>query len=78
MELWVTGPLLSEPDVLCAPDQSPEAVQEVAFLVDQVSVELSPDTTVLGLADSLMVGGCDALVTVAVCVAVPPGPVQVI
>jgi hypothetical protein len=41
------------------PDQDPEAVQEVALVADQVSVELLPLATVLGLAARLMVGkGC--------------------
>jgi hypothetical protein len=39
-----------------APDQAPEAVQEVALVADQVSVELLPLVTVLGLAARLMVG----------------------
>lgn len=38
------------------PDHPPEAVHEVAWVVDQLSVELEPLATVLGLADKLTVG----------------------
>ncbi len=38
------------------PDQPPDAVQEVAFVVDQLKVELLPLTTELGLAARLTVG----------------------
>jgi hypothetical protein len=60
-----------------APDQDPEAVQEVALVADQVSVELLPLATVLGLAARLMVGKGCVTVTVADCAALPPVPVQV-
>jgi hypothetical protein len=67
-----------EPAVFSAPDQSPEAAQEVALVVDHVSVEPLPDATVVGLAASLMTGAAADTVTVADCVAEPPGPLQVI
>ena len=60
------------------PLQAPEAVQEVTFALDQVSVEEEPDFTLLGVAMRLTLGALPATVTVAVCVACPPGPVQVI
>jgi hypothetical protein len=59
------------------PDQDPEAVQEVALVADQVSVELLPLATVLGLATRLMVGTGCVTDTVADCAALPPVPVQV-
>jgi hypothetical protein len=59
-----------------APDQDPEAVQAVALVADQVSVELLPLATVLGLAARLMVGTGCVTVTVADCAALPPLPVQ--
>jgi hypothetical protein len=61
------------------PDQAPEAVQEVAFVVDQLRVELLPLTIELGLAARLTVGAGVAEVTetVAAWVALPPLPVQV-
>jgi len=59
------------------PDHEPEAAQAVAFVADHVSVELSPFTTVLGEAVSLMVAAGFALtVTVVDCVALPPEPVH--
>jgi len=45
-----------EPLVASAPDHAPEAVHEVALVDDQVSVELAPLATVLGLALRLTVG----------------------
>jgi hypothetical protein len=59
-----------------APDQDPEAVQAVALVADQVSVELLPLATVLGLAARLMVGAGCVIETVADCTALPPVPVQ--
>jgi hypothetical protein len=46
--------------------------------LDHVSVEDPPDFTLLGLALSVTLGDLPATVTVAVCVADPPGPVHVI
>jgi hypothetical protein len=60
-----------------APDHDPEAVQAVALVADQVSVELLPLATVLGLAARLMVGTGCVTDTVADCAALPPVPVQV-
>ena len=55
----VRFPVEAEPLVASAPLQPPEAVQEVAFVEDQVRVALSPLVTVLGLAESVTVGsGC--------------------
>jgi hypothetical protein len=59
------------------PLQPPAAVQEVALLLDQVSVEEAPEFTLLGLALNVTLGALPATVTVADCVADPPGPVQV-
>jgi hypothetical protein len=44
------GETASVPLVGSAPVQPPEAVQDVALLLDQVSVELLPDGIVVGLA----------------------------
>ena len=68
-----------EPLVAFEPDQAPEAVQEVAFVVDQLNVELLPLTTELGLAARLTVGAGvgEVTETVAAWVALPPLPVQV-
>jgi hypothetical protein len=59
-----------------APDQDPEAVQAVALVADQVSAELLPLATVLGLATRLTVGTGCVTETVADCTALPPLPVQ--
>ncbi len=66
-----------EPLVALVPDQAPEAVHEVALVAAQVSVELLPLATVLGLAVKVTVGMGDVTETVADCVALPPVPVHV-
>lgn len=67
-----------EPLVALVPDQAPEAVQEVALVADQVSVELAPLETVLGAVLKVTVGEGAVTETVADCVALPPPvPVQV-
>tara|TARA_B100001057_G_C22314515_1_gene743364 strand:+ start:155 stop:550 length:396 start_codon:yes stop_codon:yes gene_type:complete len=47
---------VSVPEVALAPDQAPDAEQEVALVDDQVSVESEPTTTEVGLAEKLTVG----------------------
>ena len=59
------------------PDQAPEAVQAVAFVVDQFKVAAPPLVMVLGEALRVTVGAADRIETVADCAALPPGPVQV-
>ena len=59
------------------PLQLPDAAQTVALLLDQVSVEAAPAFTVLGEAVNVTIGALVETVTVADCVADPPGPVQV-
>ena len=60
-----------------APLQPPVALQEVALVELQVSVEAAPLTTAVGLAVSVAVG-LGTMVTVAVAgVLVPPVPVHV-
>ena len=75
--MLVRLPVAAEPLTGWLPRQAPEAVQEVAFVEDQVRIELSPLATVLGLADSMMVGIGWVTETVADCEALPPAPVQV-
>jgi hypothetical protein len=75
--LAVSAPVVCEPPVAAlAPDHAPEAVQDVALVADQVSVELLPLATVLGFAEKLTVGAGVVTETVADCVALPPLPVQ--
>jgi hypothetical protein len=65
------------PLVASAPLQAPLAVQEVAFVLDHVRIEVLPEAIVAGLAESAAVGA-GATVTVALTGAVvPPAPVQV-
>ena len=60
------------------PAHAPDAVQEVALLDDQVSVDALPLRMVLGLVLKLTVTvGFALTVTVAVCAAVPPAPLHV-
>jgi hypothetical protein len=77
--LVLRAPVPALPLIGSLPDHAPEAVQAVAWVVDQVRLELPPLVTELGLAPSVTVGaGAGELtVTVADCVAVPPAPVQV-
>lgn len=52
----VTAPVLLLPLVAMAPAQAPEAVQVLALVDDQVSIEAAPLATVVGLAVSLTEG----------------------
>jgi hypothetical protein len=74
--LPVNAPVDCEPLSALVPDQSPEAVQEVAFCVDHVRVEAAPAAIVLGDALKVTNGGNAETVTVADCAAEPPSPVQ--
>jgi len=77
----VNTPVVSEPLGALLPDQAPEAVQEVAFVEDQVSVDDPPLATEVGFAASDTVGtggggGVPDTVTVADALALPPEPAQ--
>jgi hypothetical protein len=52
----VKGPVSATPLVGCEPPQPPDAVQASALVVVHVSVEASPDATVVGFAERLIVG----------------------
>jgi hypothetical protein len=73
------APVECDPLVASLPVHPPEAVQEVAFVVDQLNVELPPLTMELGLAARLTVGAGvgEVTETVAAWVALPPAPVHV-
>jgi hypothetical protein len=66
-----------DPVVAWAPVQPPEALHEVAFVDDQVSVEVAPLFTVVGLAAKVTAGAGVLTDTVADCAALPPAPLQV-
>ena len=73
----VKAPVLCEPDVAFDPLQLPDAVQEVAFVVDQVNVLPEPLPTDIGDADSETVGAAvepPETVTVALSTYVRPLP----
>ena len=70
------GPTDFDPLVASAPLQPPEAVQDAELDELQVSVELAPLDTDFGLADNVTAGDGAFTVTVAVCDAVPPAPLQ--
>jgi hypothetical protein len=59
LPLAVSAPVGWLPEVALAPDQAPEAEQEVAFVEDQVSVEDPPLATDVGFAasDTVIPGG---------------------
>jgi hypothetical protein len=75
----LSAPVDCDPLVALLPDHPPEAVQDVAWVLAQVTVELLPLAIVLGLAERVIVGAGVGVVTetVAACVALPPAPVQV-
>jgi hypothetical protein len=75
--LAVRAPVDCDPLAALLPVQAPEAVHEVAFVADQVNVELPPLATVLGLAAKATVGAGEVTETVADCDALPPLPTQV-
>jgi hypothetical protein len=70
-------PVDCEPLVARAPDQPPEAAQEVALVEDQVRVDELPLAMLVGLALKLTLGVGADTDTVRDCAAVPPAPVQV-
>ncbi len=77
VEFALSGPVDFEPLEPRVPDHAPEAVQELAFRLLQVSMAAPPGATVLGSARSVTWGAPTLTVTVADWVAEPPGPVQV-
>lgn len=70
------APVACDPLTALVPDQAPEAVHDVALVAVQVSVELPPLATELGLAAKVTVGVGEVTETVADCEALPPLPVQ--
>ncbi len=72
----LTAPVEAVPPVGSAPVHPPDAVQDVAFVVFQLSIAAAPLATLDGLAVRLTVG-CGTTVTVAEPCRDPPPPVQV-
>ena len=75
-EVLVSAPVDCAPVTALAPDQAPEATQEVACVDDHVSIALLPLFTVLGATLSETVGAEALMETVADCAALPAVPVQ--
>jgi hypothetical protein len=77
----VNAAVVALPLSVCDPLQPPKAVQEVALVVVQVSVEVPPVATLVGFAvnDTVGDGGIAVTVTLAVAAAgvVPLAPAQV-
>jgi hypothetical protein len=73
----VSAAVLVEPLAASVPLHPPDAVQEVALVDDQVSVDFAPLATVVGLAVNVTVGAALVTATVADCDALPPLPVHV-
>ena len=76
MAVAVRAPVDDEPLTPLVPDQAPEAVQAVACVDDHVRDAALPWVIELGLALKLTMGADCLTETVAVCTALPPGPVQ--
>ena len=72
----LNAPVDCVPDVALLPDQPPDAVQPVAFVVLHVRVEAEPDATLVGDAENVNVGA-DSTATATDCATEPPVPVQV-
>ena len=70
-------PVDREPFTDLTPLQSPPALQELALVADQFSVEPAPLLTVLGSARRVIVGADDFTVTLTDCAVLPPLPLQV-
>ena len=76
----VNAPVPCEPDVDFDPLHPPDAVQDVAFVLDQVNVLLPPLVTDVGDAANETVGavpGEDETATVTFAARDPPAPAQV-
>ena len=72
----VNEPVLSDPEILLFPDQSPEATQLVASVLFQLSVVEPFCDTLAGLVEKDNVGAGAATVMLTVWFDVPPGPLQ--
>lgn len=77
VEFALKVPVDCVPRTALTPDQSPPALQELAFMEDQVNVELPPLAIALGPTLKLTVGTGAVTETVADCTELPPAPTQV-
>jgi hypothetical protein len=72
----VRAPVDCDPFGPSVPLHPPDAEQELALLDDHVRIEAAPLATVVGFARNDRLGAAAATVTVTVCEAEPPLPVQ--
>ena len=77
VEFALKVPVDCVPRTALMPDQPPPTLQEVAFMEDQVNVELPPLAIALGPTLKLTVGTGAVTETVADCTELPPAPTQV-
>jgi len=80
--LFVSAPVDALPEVERAPDQAPDAVQDVALVEDQVRVDDPPLATDVGFAETDTVGtgggrGVPVTLTCVEALLLPFGPLQV-
>jgi hypothetical protein len=73
----VRAPTLCVPLVALLPLQLPDAVQDVAFVEVQVSVDAAPLATDVGFAVNVTVGAGSTVTVAVATLLVPPAPVQV-
>jgi hypothetical protein len=64
-DVEVSAGVVAVPLTACVPAHPPEAVQAVALVEDQVSAEVAPLFTVVGVADKVTVGAGAVTETVA-------------
>jgi hypothetical protein len=72
----VSAGVLNVPLIGCVPLQPPDATHDVAFVEDQVSVDVAPLATVVGFAANVTVGSGVVTDTVADCAALAPVPLH--
>jgi hypothetical protein len=70
-------PVDCDPPTDLLPDHAPDAVQELAFALLHLRVELVPLAMVLGVAANSTMGAGGFTEMLIVCEALPPGPVQI-
>jgi hypothetical protein len=79
----LSGPVIAEPLVACAPLQPPDAVQLVAFVLCQDRPALPPAATCSGeavrdteIAGGGLGGGTGVMLIMTCCEMLPPAPLQ--
>jgi hypothetical protein len=68
--------VVCDPELDLPPDHAPVALQPVVFVEFQLSCVVPPESTVVGLAVKVKVGGAPVTVTVTDLEVLPPLPLQ--